>query len=74
MVDSPNLEELDAAQQGLPGADAPALDADTRAALIAQLLSGRADAEGLIIRAGGIGVFCSAAGKKHNGVRSYYQA
>ena len=29
---------------------------------------------GLIIRAGGIGVFWSAAEKKHNGVRSYYQA
>ena len=28
----------------------------------------------LIIRAGGIGVFWSAAEKKHNGVRSYYQA
>ena len=51
MVDTPNLEELDAAQQGLPGADAPALGADTRAALIAQLLSGRADAEAILAAA-----------------------
>ena len=39
------------AQTGLPGVDAPADDADTRAALIAQLLSGRTDAAAILTAA-----------------------